>query len=250
MGEVDANRPQSIRERILSARRAAAGGAIVDHASGSTSRATAQSAGSRRVPRFHGLILSIASLTAIATGGFVLHKYPLGGEASAQTLATGEAGKTAPAGTNSPTQPDNPFAKHASDGGVQLCNSTYAALGKVLTSGARYMVQTETAKAEADKRPILGIVGMNYQGKQGDYAGPAAGVVFAAPDGNACGGNMVRVVPFSQDCQSVAGLLPKGSSGGSQLEGVAVYALSTGGQAMLLPAQTGCVAVSILRTAI
>jgi hypothetical protein len=110
------------------------------------------------------------------------------------------------------------------------------------------MVQTQTGKTDADRRSMQGVVGMLYKSEKG-YSGPASGVVFAAPNGQTCEGDMVRVVPFAQNCQAAEALLPKGSARQEALAGTPVFALPAGGQAILLPAGEGCVAISILRIA-
>lgn len=139
------------------------------------------------------------------------------------------------------------FLTHAAGAGVSTCAATYAGLGKALTEGTRYMMQTQTATTEANLHSIQGMVGMTFHSEK-SYSGPAAGLVFAAPVGSSCEGHMVRIVPFPENCSTAASFLPEGSSAQTPLNDIAVIALPAGGQAMLMPAGTGCIAIFILRS--
>ncbi|MCZ0735090.1 hypothetical protein [Phreatobacter sp. AB_2022a] len=131
---------------------------------------------------------------------------------------------------------------HMRQAGIKTCGTVYPALGQLLTEGSQFMVQSSWNRAAPDAHSVLALVGMTYG------TAPAAGVVFASPSGNRCDGNLVRVVPFAEDCNAATRRLPQGSSPAANLAGVAVYNLpAAGGQAMLLAAGTGCVALSILR---
>ncbi|SDD07613.1 hypothetical protein SAMN05216337_1007112 [Bradyrhizobium brasilense] len=243
---------QSIHDRIMSVRRATGGGrdAFADE--------------DEIVPRRRWLrnaLYGVSAVVALSVSGFGLYQIPVVAESFAQV--TGKP-KTTPQPRARAAQKDNlgtsaatpaaaaaatdPFLTHASQAGVKACALTYSGLGKSLTNGTEFMVQTQTAKTDADRRGLEGVVGMTFPSGRGDYSGAAAGVVFAAPTAQGCEGNMVRVVPFVQNCQAAAGFLPKGSQPLQPLSGLAVYALSTGGQAMLMPSGNGCVVVSILRT--
>lgn len=140
------------------------------------------------------------------------------------------------------------FGQHATGAGVRTCAVTYARLGELMTSGTRFAARTETAKADPDRHSVQGIVGMTFSGKDGDYAGPAAGIVFASPAGGSCEGNMVRIVPFAESCAQVQQRLPSGGTALEPLSGIAVHALSGGEQVMLMPANNECVAVTIVRS--
>ncbi|MFT3940249.1 hypothetical protein [Rhodopseudomonas sp.] len=77
---------------------------------------------------------------------------------------------------------------------------------------------------------MQGLVGKTFQGSaDGNYNGPAAGLVFAAPTAKGYEGTMVRVVPLAQICEAVADLLLKGSLPLQPLSSMAVYTLATGG---------------------
>jgi len=55
----------------------------------------------------------------------------------------------------------------------------------------QYTVQSQSAKADADKHAIQGVVGMTFNAGNGG-ASPAAGLVFAAPVGPSCAVASVR----------------------------------------------------------
>ncbi len=140
------------------------------------------------------------------------------------------------------------FFNHANKGGVQTCAATYSGLGINLTNGTQYMLQTQFSTKDADKHSVQGLVGMMFNIPNG-YSGPAAGVVFATPTVQGCEGLMVRIVPLSENCADAEAKLPQGSVRRTVLSGNNVFALSTGGQAILMPAITGCIAISIVRSA-
>jgi len=191
------------------------------------------------------IVLSVIAVVLIGGGGLALWHYPFISEGSAQSAASQKKGRA-----STSEKASNPFIRHAEDGGIHACKDTYAALGEALAAGANYMVQTETANNDPDQHSMQGLVGLNYP-SQGDYSGPAAGLVFVSPiaSGKNCEGSLVRVVPFQQSCQAAANLLPKGSKQGQQLSGVHTFALPNGGNAMLLPSGENCVVLSVVRGA-
>jgi hypothetical protein len=140
----------------------------------------------------------------------------------------------------------SPFAQHTRNAGVQTCRPLFVALGGALTAGSKYSVQTQWDKTQPNAHALQALVGLTYQGQNQQYAGSAAGVVFAGPHGNACEGDMVRVTPLQQTCASVAAALPKGSTAGADLSGVNLYTLPNGqGQVLLVPSANACVVVSV-----
>ncbi|ACL62631.1 hypothetical protein [Methylobacterium nodulans] len=245
------NQMQSIHERIMTARRA------TDNGRGGLSGLDDAASSRRRWLR--PLLYGTTCAILLAGGGFGLYQFPVFAETAAQQV-TGKP-KAAPQPAPRRAQPDNAatpaaaatapadlFLTHANELGVKTCAATYAGLGKALTEGTQFTVQTQTAKADADRYGVQGVVGMAFPSGKGGYSGTAAGIVFAAPTAQGCEGDMVRVVPFAQNCQAAAAFLPKGSQPLQPLSGIAIYALSTGGQAMLMPSGNGCVAISILRS--
>ncbi|UTD26092.1 hypothetical protein DB459_03290 [Bradyrhizobium sp. WD16] len=238
---------QSIHDRLMSPRPVAA------------TAPPSSPASKTRTARSWGRILALTAAGLVLAGGvgFLAYENLVGSEANAQS-ASGKPPQAAsqpqahPQQQSTPTASApgaaDPFTTHAAQAGIKTCASTYAALGRALTEGSQYMVQTQTGKTDADRRSMQGVVGMLYKSDNGN-SGPASGVVFAAPNGQSCEGDMVRVVPFAQNCQAAEALLPKGSARQEALAGTPVFALPAGGQAILLPAGAGCVAISILRMA-
>lgn len=248
---------KSIHERIMSARRPPGDGRDLVN-----DRGPAVAAKCRQL---RILLYSGAGLALAIGCGYGAWQFPVFAETVAQI--TGHAGTGKP---NMPTQPaprgeqrpdtassavqadaaagGDLFTGHANGAGAKACAAVYGALGKALTDGTQFMVQTQSGKTDPDHHALQGLAGMSFKGSQdGGYSGPAAGLVFVAPVAQGCEGNMVRVVPFQQSCEAATALLPKGSQPLQPLSGVPVFELPAGGQAMLLPAGQGCVAISILR---
>ncbi len=145
-------------------------------------------------------------------------------------------------------RPETPFLQHARQAGLKSCSTVFPVLGELLTSGAKYDVQSTWSNEAADRHAVQALVGMSYTTQ--NYNGPAAGIVFAAPTQSACEGTMVRVAPFSASCAELPSVLPQGSRLASNLGQVAVYTLANnGGNAMLLPTASGCVVVSVASAA-
>lgn len=154
-----------------------------------------------------------------------------------------EASKEAAAAANPDTKFFLDLAKNA---GAATCAGTYATLGGALINGAHFTVQTQTAKPDADKHAIEGVVGLTYNNPN-DYSGPATGYLFAVPREKGCEGAMVRVVPFPQTCEVVATLMPKNGTPQPPLGGLTVYGIPSG-QVILLPAGNSCTAITVLHT--
>lgn len=138
------------------------------------------------------------------------------------------------------------FLSQARDAGLTRCNAVFPLLGSLLAEGTRYNVQTRLHNEKPDAHAVQALVGMTYGAEA--YSGPAAGVVFAAPNGSACEGAMVRVVPFAKSCIEVEKTLPQGFAAATPLNGVGVYQLAgNGGDVMLLSSADSCVAISIVQ---
>jgi hypothetical protein len=139
------------------------------------------------------------------------------------------------------------FEGEANKLGAHKCASLFSGLGNSLTAGSAFAVQTEVGAKPADAHATQGVVGMSYDTPS--YKGQAVGVIFAAPVGGACEGNLVRVAPYQRSCQDVVGLLPAGTTAGDTLSGVATYNLGGNqGLALLLPSGSSCVVVSVARS--
>jgi hypothetical protein len=151
------------------------------------------------------------------------------------------AGSAAKAATTA-----NPFQDEAGKLAVRKCANLFSALGRTVTNGAAYGVQSQAEKTSPDTHAVQGVVGMTYSGS--GYSGQAAGIVLAAPVGQGCEGQLVRVAPFQKPCKDVLGLLPAGSTSSGVLSGVPLYTLGGNqGQAMLIASGTGCVVVTVAR---
>lgn len=204
-------------------------------------------------PRGHKMVRFLGAtalgLAVLGSAGVAVWQYVVVNNSMAQSSMSATGSRTASSQGGDSTL-SNPFVRHANDASVKTCRDMYGALGEALTAGSQYMVQTETTNTDPDKHSVQGLVGLEYEG-QGEYDGPAAGVVFATPasGGRNCEGTMVRVVPFQKNCQAAANLLPDGSRQGRTLSGLPVFALPNAGHAMLLPAGSGCVVLSVVRGA-
>jgi len=140
---------------------------------------------------------------------------------------------------------DSVFIAHTRQAGLTTCKGIYPTLGQMLTQGTEYMVQSKWHSKSPNAFPIQALVGMNYV--SGTYKGPAFGAIFASPNGQRCEGDMIRIVPLQQDCQTAATQLPQGSQQAVTLSGIPVYDLPNGGgQAILMTAGTSCVALTVL----
>lgn len=145
-----------------------------------------------------------------------------------------------------PTPSLNPFPDETSKLGVRRCASVYSTLGQAVSHGSTYTVVTQTDSAAPDTRSVRGVLGMTYS--RPDYSGQAAGIILAAPTGDTCEGQMIRVAPFQQPCAEAVALLPQGSSLAGDLSGVPLYNLGGNqGQALLVASGAGCVVVTVVR---
>lgn len=140
----------------------------------------------------------------------------------------------------------NLFHEQAGKLGVRRCASLLTALGNIVTNGAAHGVQTQAESTGPDAHGAQAVVGMTYSTP--GYRGQAADVVMAAPVGDKCEGQLVRVAPFQQNCQAVVALLPAGSTAAGNLAGVPLYNLGGNqGQAMLVTSGNACVVVTVAR---
>lgn len=147
-------------------------------------------------------------------------------------------------GEGGPDLANTPFLEHARQAGLQTCSTVFPVLGELLTNGTEYSVQSTWNNEAADDHIVQALVGMDYASE--GYSGPAAGVVFAAPNQSTCEGGMVRVAPFSASCTDIPSVLPQGSTLVNNLGPVAVYELgNNGGNALLLPTESSCVVISV-----
>lgn len=240
---------QSIRDRIMSrtlpqarapeAREAdhrQSGGAPRNAPHGAPEEAPGEARGPRW-PRRRVAALCLGGLALVAGAGLGAMQVP-----AVRALMEGE---TAPStAASDPPAPDTPFQAHAKEAGLKACANVFPVLGQLLAGGAHYSLRTDWNVAAPDKHAVRSLLGLDLRSQ--DYSGPATGIVFAAPNGDACEGAMVRIVPYLQPCASVAAALPEGSTLSNALGATQVYDLANkSGQVLLLPADQTCVVITL-----
>lgn len=187
--------------------------------------------------RVSGALLSVVGVVAVAGLGLAATQY-------AEVWTMVRQSVSANAAAPDPSLPNTPFLAHVKEAGVRTCSTVFPVLGQLLTNGAKYNVQTKWQNSEPDKHAVQALVGLDYTTQ--NYSGPAAGIVFAAPNGSACEGTMVRVTPFPTSCSEVPAVFAQGSKLENTLGQVPVYNLANnGGQVLLVPSGNTCVVVSV-----
>jgi len=182
------------------------------------------------------LAFTLTALLLACAVGFAAFQLPQVQQVFAQPASVQKAPAT--------SLPDTPFLAHTKQAGLSACSNVYPILGQLLTNGAKYNVVSEWNQQAADQHPIQGLVGLDYNSQ--NYAGPAGGIVMAAPNGTDCEGAMIRVAPLPMACSNVPVTLAQGSTFASTLGKVSLYTLAdNGGQALLIPSGDICVVVSI-----
>ncbi|MCO6181010.1 hypothetical protein [Ciceribacter sp. RN22] len=185
------------------------------------------------------------AVVLIAGTGFAFYRYP---ELSTFLIGDAPAQLSPDPATTASTQPETPFQEHIAQAGIRSCAQLFPVLGKALTLGSSYAVNTQWNDSSPNSHPVQAVAGMTYD--MADYKGQAAGVVFASPVGDNCEGNLVRVAPFPKPCEEMASTLPEGSSLAETLAGTPLYNLANNaGQALLIPTGASCVVVSVARMA-
>jgi len=147
------------------------------------------------------------------------------------------------------TQPPNVFDDHVHQGKITKCATVFGGLGRIVAGGATYSAKTSWHAEAGDAHAVQSIVALSNLNPANPQAQRAAGVVVAAPVGNACEGTLVRVVPTTDNCQLVAAELAKQNGQPGVLGDMTLMALPGGGQVMLVPLGSACVAVSVLQGA-
>jgi len=160
-----------------------------------------------------------------------------------QSAAQSQRAAPAPA-----AQATDAFRQQAEQLGVQRCANLFSAIGQTATAGSTYAVQVHANRDNPDAHAVQGVAGINYDTPE--IRGQAAGIVLAAPVGNACEGQMVRVAPFQEPCPQIVSLLPAGSTEAAKLAGVPLYNLGGNqGQALLVTSGNSCVVVTVAQMA-
>ncbi|WP_143201872.1 hypothetical protein [Bradyrhizobium sp. NAS96.2] len=153
------------------------------------------------------------------------------------------------------------FDEHARQGNVVTCANLFGTLGRGLAMNSNYTAQSQWDAKAGNSHSVQSLVALapnqgpqnqasqGNQAPQGNTAQQAAGVVFAAPVGSACEGNLVRVTPRAENCSTVAAELAKLNGQSGALGELATIALPNGAQVVLIPFGNACVAVTALRVA-
>lgn len=221
----------SIRDRIMS--RAAPAPAPAPAAHDATAPAWR--------PGRQAILLSLVSMAALVTAVLAAAQFP----ALRGSFSGHEAAPAAPV-AGLPPAAETPFLAHAREAGLKACGTVFPVLGERLSGGARYSLQSRWNASEPDRHAVQSVLGLSINSP--DYSGPAAGIVYASPNGADCEGTMVRVVPYQKSCDAVAQTLPPGSALSIDLDAVRVYDLADNGRIMLLPSAQNCVAISLAQT--
>lgn len=138
------------------------------------------------------------------------------------------------------------FSQQAGELRANSCAGLYTALGGAAAMGSSYAVRTQANSAAPNAHSVQGLVGMTYN--LPNIKGQAAALVSAAPVGNKCEGQFVRVVPFRIGCNQILRDFPKGSKLIGNLSGVPLYQLGgSGGQALTIASGETCIVVSIVQ---
>jgi hypothetical protein len=145
-------------------------------------------------------------------------------------------------------QPPTVFDEHAHQANIVTCANLFGTLGRGLTPNSTYTAQSQWDSKAGNVHSVQSLVALN-QTAANNTSQPAAGVVFAAPVGSACEGNLVRVTPSPESCPAVAAELAKLNGQNGTLGDLATITLPNGAQIMLIPFGNACIAVTALRVA-
>ncbi|WP_375777079.1 hypothetical protein ACE103_37350 [Bradyrhizobium sp. ma5] len=142
------------------------------------------------------------------------------------------------------------FDEHARQGNVVTCANLFGLLGRGLATNSNYTAQSQWDSKAGNSHSVQSLVALApLQAPQGSAAQRGAGIVFAAPVGSSCEGNLVRVTPSPESCPTVAAELAKLNGQNGTLGDLATIALPNGAQVVLIPFGNACVAVTALRVA-
>ncbi len=167
----------------------------------------------------------------------------------AQGQGQGQPGNAAaaqpqPAAAQQPTV----FDEHARQGNIATCANLFGTLGRGLATNSTYTAQSQWDAKAGNAHSVQSLVALG-PAQNAPNAQRAAGVVFAAPVGSACEGNLVRVTPSADTCPAVAAELAKLNGQNGVLGDLATITLPNGAQVVLIPVGNACVAVTALRIA-
>jgi hypothetical protein len=164
----------------------------------------------------------------------------------AQPAPAAAAAQPQPAGQQQPTV----FDEHVRQGNIATCANVFSTLGRGLATNSTYTAQSQWDAKAGNAHSVQSLVALNPPpNAQTNVSQRAAGVVFAAPVGSACEGNLVRVTPSAESCPAVATELAKLNGQNGALGDLATITLPNGAQVVLIPFGNACIAVTALRIA-
>lgn len=142
------------------------------------------------------------------------------------------------------------FDDQARQANIVTCANLFGTLGRGLAMNSNYTAQSQWDAKAGNSHSVQSLVALApNQVPQGQPNQQAAGIVFAAPVGSTCEGNLVRVTPRTENCSTVAAELAKLNGQSGALGELATVALPNGAQVVLVPLGNACVAVTALRVA-
>lgn len=141
------------------------------------------------------------------------------------------------------------FDDHAKQGNIVTCANVFATLGRGVAVNSTYTAQSQWDQKAGNAHSVQSLVALTPNQAPQNNAQRAAGIVFAAPVGSSCEGNLVRVTPSAESCPAVAAELAKLHGQSGTLGDLATLALPNGALVMLIPFGNACVAVTAMRIA-
>ncbi len=208
--------------------------------------------------------VAVAALSAVGVVGYAqtaTQPVPLQPQAAPATAKKPAAkphqksqAQQAPAAAAQPQQAAQPqptvFDDHARQGNIVTCANVFGTLGRGLATNSNYTAQSQWDPKAGNSHSVQSLVALTpNDNPQNTAPQRAAGIVFAAPIGSSCEGNLVRVTPRAESCPTVAAELARLNGQNSALGDLATIALPNGAQVMLIPFGNACVAVTALRVA-
>jgi len=140
------------------------------------------------------------------------------------------------------------FEQQVREAKIVSCARMFSALGNGMTRNFDYTAQSRWDGRSANDHAIASMVALKPHA-QAPGLQPDGGVIFAAPVGGACEGQVVRVTPVARACPDVAAQLAKSNGQSSPLGEMALMTMPGGVQVMLVPFDRACVTVTVLKTA-
>jgi hypothetical protein len=165
--------------------------------------------------------------------------------------AQGQAGNAVAAQPQQAAAPQQPtvFDEHARQGNIATCANVFGMLGRGVATNSTFTAQSQWDAKAGNAHSVQSLVALGPVQNAPNNAQRAAGVVFAAPVGSACEGNLVRVTPSAESCPAVAAELAKLNGQNGALGDLSTITLQNGAQVLLIPLGNACVAVTALRIA-